>query len=62
MQFLKKYALFGVLLAASILPACQTSTQVSSNEVKLSAAEVRSAFIGRYFHDRSGKFWPAYVQ
>ena len=128
MQFSKKTAPFGVFLAMLILAACQPVTQAGSGEVKLSAAEVRSTFIGkpwrgdgsgrfhfkndgsytyknseisvfgsyvvkgngtvcatnaadshasnrktcftfyrngteyRYFHDRSGKYWPAYVR
>jgi hypothetical protein len=36
MQFLNKSAPFGVLMAASILAACQTTfTQAGSGEVKL---------------------------
>ena len=57
MQFLKKSAPFGVLLAVSILAGCQTSTQIGSNEVKLSAAEVRSTFIGREWRGGSGTFF-----
>lgn len=58
MQFLNKSAPFGVLLAASILAVCQTtSTQAGSGEVKLSAAEVRSTFIGKPWRgDGSGRF------
>ena len=58
MQILKKSAPLGVLLAASFLAACQTtSTQAGSGEVKLSAAEVRSTFIGKPWRgDGSGRF------
>ncbi len=129
MNFLKKPAPFGVILAATILTACQTTaTPARSGEVKMTKAEVVATFIGkpwrgdgtgrfhfkknggftyknsefnvfgtykiskngricainsaksksagrktcftfyrngtkyRYFHDRSGKYWPAYVK